>query len=93
MKIAINRCFGGFSLSKKAYEFLELEWDGCGYAYVDNDKRTDPKLIEMIECLGSEEASGRCSELKVIEIPYDVDWVIKEYDGIEHIAEVHKTWS
>ena len=27
------------------------------------------------------------------EIPDDVNWYIAEYDGIEHIAERHRTWS
>ena len=39
MKIAINTCYGGFSISKEAYEFLDLEWDGYGYAFNDATKR------------------------------------------------------
>jgi hypothetical protein len=28
----------------------------------------------------------------VIEIPDDVEWIIVDYDGMEHIAEKHRTW-
>ena len=91
MKIAINKCYGGFSLSEKAYEFLGLKWDGYGFDYNDYDKRTDPKLIECIEELGVE-ANGFYAKLKIIEIPDDVNWEIKEYDGVEWVAEKHRTW-
>lgn len=92
MKIVINKCFGGFGLSEKAYEFLGLKWDGYGYAYIDKDKRTDPKLIECIEKLGAE-ANGFCAKLGIVEIPDKVDWEIEEYDGNEWVSEKHRTWS
>ena len=92
MKIVINSCFGGFSLSKEAYEFLGLKWDDYGYAYIDDAKRTDPDLIRCVETLGSEKASGFCAELHVIEIPDDVEWKIYDYDGIESVHEKHRSW-
>ncbi len=54
--------------------------------------RHDPKLIQVIEQLG-EKANAKFSKLKIVEIPDETDYVIEEYDGLEHIAEVHKTWS
>lgn len=54
-------------------------------------ERTDPDLIAVIEELGTN-ANGACSELKIIEIPDNIHWKIEEYDGLEHIAEVHRTW-
>ena len=33
------------------------------------------------------------SELKVVEIPDDVEYDIQEYDGNEWVAEKHRTWS
>lgn len=54
--------------------------------------RTDPFLVQAVEELGTEAASGKYAKLKVVEIPDDVKFVIEEYDGIEHIAEVHRTW-
>ncbi len=54
--------------------------------------RDDPVLVQVIRELGSE-ASGRHAELKVVEIPADVEWQIEEYDGLEWVAEKHRTWS
>jgi hypothetical protein len=54
--------------------------------------RSDPALVQVVEELG-ELASGRFAELKVVEIPDGVEWHIVEYDGMEHIAEAHRTWS
>jgi hypothetical protein len=48
--------------------------------------------VQVVEELG-DEANGRCSELSVVEIPDGVQWEIVEYDGLEHIAEQHRTWS
>jgi hypothetical protein len=53
--------------------------------------RHDPDLIKVVETLGTE-ANGRCAELSIVEIPDDVEYVIEEYDGNEHIAEKHRTW-
>ena len=91
MKVVINACYGGFGLSKEAYEFLGIEWDGFGYKYNDDDKRTDEKLIQCVETLGAK-ANGSYASLKVVEIPDDVNWYIDEYDGVETIEEVHRCW-
>ena len=53
--------------------------------------RDDPYLVRVVNELG-DNASGRHAELKVVEIPADVDWLIEEYDGLEWISEVHRTW-
>lgn len=53
--------------------------------------RTHPLVVQVVEELG-EKADGPHAELKVVEIPDDVEWEIDEYDGIEHIAETHRTW-
>ena len=57
-----------------------------------NIPRDDPHLISAIKMLG-DDANGPCSKLKIVTIPDDVDWEIEEYDGNEHIAERHRTWS
>ena len=54
--------------------------------------RNDPKLVEVVEVLGSE-ANGFSAVLKVVEIPDDIEWDVMEYDGIEWVAEKHRTWS
>ena len=84
MKVVINSCYGGFGLSKEAYKFLGLEWG----EYVS---RTDPKLIECVETLGTK-ANGFFANLRVIEIPDDVKWEITEYDGCEQVEEIHRIW-
>ena len=53
--------------------------------------RDDPILVKVVEELG-EEASGGYAQLKIVEVPNDVTWHIEEYDGIEWVAEDHRTW-
>jgi hypothetical protein len=140
MKIAVNRCYGGFGLSNIAIELYAKKKYGkkvCFYTdeiihgvyrkvdrdsdvdllfpllkdcgdtikqdelsaqlrsenWIDDDsiERNDPFLIETIEELGTK-ASGKYAYIVIVEIPDDVDWEIVEYDGHEHVAEVHRTW-
>jgi hypothetical protein len=59
----------------------------------DSDlERNDPVLVQVVEELG-EDANGAHAELKIVEIPDDVEWQIDEYDGVEWVAEKHRTWS
>lgn len=158
MKIVINDCYGGFSLSPKAvrrlaeldgrecYFFSGIAPDGSrqydknfpiaeekitsmfwsaydipnpdeviGKSFIGEDgtykvynalnnkysltcrptERTDPKLIQVVEELGPDRktgASGSCAELIVVEIPDGIEWEITEYDGIETVEEVHRSW-
>jgi hypothetical protein len=55
-------------------------------------ERDDTDLIQVVKELGEDEASGNLASLKVVEVPDDIRWAIEEYDGIEWIAEAHKTW-
>jgi hypothetical protein len=90
MKIVINKCYGGFGLSKEAEELYVQKKNISGPLRGDI-LRNDSVLVEVVETLG-DKASGKYSELKVVEIPDDVtDWRIEEYDGWEHIAE-GRTW-
>ena len=83
MKVVINECFGGFSVSKEVYEIMGKEWNGYGF----NDDRTDAKLIAAIEKIGCEKASGYCASLAIVDIPDNAtDWTITEYDGYEEIV-------
>ncbi len=54
--------------------------------------RDDGFLIEVVETLG-EAANGGHASLKVVDIPDDIEWHLEEYDGVEHVAEAHRTWS
>ena len=62
-------------------------WDD----FLRRDNRTHPLLVRVVEELG-EAANGKHAELKVVEIPDGVEWEIDEYDGLESIAEKHRTW-
>ena len=92
-KVVLNGCFGGFGLSKEAYEFLGIPWDGYGYVYTRGD-RSDPKLTECVETLGRK-ANGRHAELYVEEYDdYNYAYEIYEYDGRESLIPiplVHKS--
>lgn len=103
MKVVINDCYGGFGLSKIALESyasrkgIDLgKWnDRFGFyeGFSDHDiPRDDKDLVEIVESLGKL-ADGFCAELKIVEIPEGVNWYIHEYDGMEHVAERHRTWS
>lgn len=63
-------------------------------SYYDEDlvKRDDPILVEVVRELG-EKANGYASDLKIIEIPADIGWIIDEYDGRESIHESHNSWN
>lgn len=91
MKIVINTCFGGFGLSKEGLELYQ-SLSGGDAMDVYNVNRDDAALVQVVETLG-EKANGRHSQLKVVEVPDDVQCTIQEYDGNEWVAEVHRTWS
>lgn len=55
------------------------------------EDRADPDLVAVVEEL-KDEANGLCAELKIVQIPSDVEWHIAEYDGLEWVAENHRTW-
>ena len=64
-----------------------------GNYFSDRDiKRNDAALVEVVNELG-EKANGSCSELKIVEIPDDVEWIIEEYDGKEWVSEDHRRWA
>lgn len=120
MKIAINKCFGGFGLSDAVHEkLIELgiphykNWDeipdgdapyvvdsdspsksfGSYYSnFRDEDKRTHPLLIQSIESVGLDKASSILANIKIVDIPDGVNFEINDYDGIESIHEVHRSW-
>lgn len=93
MKIVVNKCYGGFGLSKEAYDFLNIPCKKCyegyysiGQTEVEAD-RSHPDLVRCVETLGNL-ASGKYANLEIVEIPDDVeDWYIDEYDGMETVRE------
>lgn len=91
--VVINTCYGGFGLSDRARkEYCRLAGI-TEQEFIDrNLDRDDPYLVKVVKELGMA-ANGGYSNLKIVEIPGDVSWHISEYDGNEHIAEDHRTWS
>ena len=140
-RIAVNKCYGGFSISAEALvelvkmksdviesmslkdytgdqstmdeykahhtyasfkkiggfeaeEYGVLHKDNMVYFLKDkhdNETRTHKDLIYVIEKMG-EKSWGRCSQLDIVEIPDNVNWEIDEYDGMESVDEVHRSW-
>ena len=70
-----------------------IEWKDWeeDWSYYDIE-RNDQYLVRVIEELG-DDANGRFSELKVVNIPDEVEWQIEEYDGLEWVAEKHRIWN
>jgi len=54
--------------------------------------RDDPVLVQLVRELGPA-CWGEHARLKVVRIPADVSWIIEEYDGMECVAEDHRTWN
>ena len=92
-QVVINTTYGGFNLSDKAFAAYRVLAQIPMTESLDawDIKRDDFFLIEVVETL-KEEANGRFSKLKIVEIPSDVVWSIEEYDGAEWISEDHRTW-
>tara|TARA_Y100000310_G_scaffold315037_1_gene365134 strand:+ start:438 stop:803 length:366 start_codon:yes stop_codon:yes gene_type:complete len=103
-KIVINKCYGTFGLSDRAIKrYAELSgitlkenpgatlYTSKYVFYPMEIERNDINLIKVVEEL-KENANGRYSNIKIIEIPDDVDWRIYDYDGIEHIYDINRVW-
>jgi hypothetical protein len=92
-KIVINACFGGFGLSDAALDEYKSRKDitDPNFYYYDIP-RDCPVLVAMIEEQGNA-VDGQFAELRIVDVPDDVNWYIEEYDGNEHVAERHRTWS
>ena len=83
----------GFMTDKMGYNVFK---DGLLYSLKnrsDIEVRTDSDLINIIERIGEKEASASLAELKVVEIPDGIEFEIDDYDGVETIHEVHRSWS
>ena len=83
MKIVLNKCYGGFSLSAKACEALGLK---SRYTMI---ARNDERLIALMEEHGSAWVSGDCAKLVLVDVSDNyTDWEMDEYDGLERITYV-----
>ena len=83
-------------LPKNNKELYVVKRDSVGFGnYSSNfrytNNRSNELLIQVVEELG-EEANGGFGELKIIEIPDGISWELDEYDGIETLHEIHRSW-
>lgn len=80
-----------WSMTKEEKAAYNKAWSEQNFSYREI-ARDDPILIQVVEELGKK-ANNIYSELKIVEIPDDVEWQIDEYDGVEWVAEKHRTWT
>ena len=82
MKIILNKCYGGYSLSDELMRVAKAT-----YAH-DDDTRTNPDLIAYLQA-NPEAGKFHYTDLRVVEIPdTTTDWIVDEYDGMEAITYV-----
>ena len=97
MQVVINvKNFGSFSISQKAVDFIRKKVKGKEnknsiFTYSFNEDRSNVLLIEAVSKL-KDKANGLYSELKIVEIPDDIEWQVFAINGEEWIAEKHRTW-
>lgn len=85
MELVINKCWGGFCLSKEACEIL-----GCSaWSFSSTNDRHNLNLVNCVKKLGVEAASGPYANLKIIKLPDETtDWEIIDNDGVEIVIYV-----
>ena len=93
--MVINRCFGGFGLSKEAaieiakrkgieikdYRAWPLEAN-TGRPIEEIVQRHDPVLIEVVRTMG-DKTNGECAKLEVVEVVVDIE--VDSFDGKETV--------
>ena len=94
--IEFDKIDAKFKLRTDLYDYYHAGHAGSDDHYLSEyifyEDRSDPDLIAVIEELGKD-SWGWAAELAIVDIPDDIEWHIDEYDGIEHVAENHRTWS
>ena len=99
-KIKQGGMFSGFSAFTKDFgdEFIidhdsdDQYWRKYEFSIsCEDESRTDPILIKIIEEYGDEN-NGGCHKPRAIEIPDGVKWIVDEYDGLESLHEEHRVF-
>lgn len=86
-EVVINGCYGGFSLSSKALEWLKKnasQETKKNLRKHHDIERHNPDLIRCVKALGSEAASGSYARLKIETIEGN-KYRVQEYDGSEWV--------
>ncbi len=108
MKIVINKCYGGFSISKEAAEFMakrgnkqakaelranKKEWYGYGCSS-NGYMGYDRTDPDLVAAVEKlgDKANGNSAQLEVVNIPDNIKWEITDYAGIERVDECHRSW-
>lgn len=88
--VYVSNIYLGESINRTDKQKIEsLKFMLCLTQDVERDNK---KLIELMNQWGSGRCSGRCANLKIIEIPKHIDYYIDDYDGVETIHEQHNSW-
>lgn len=92
--IAFDKVENGSTIMGNSY--YEAGYSGNEDHYLSDyefcSNRSDPDLIAVIEEMKAE-ANSWAADIRIVEIPDDVKWHIHECDGLEYVAEDHRTWS
>lgn len=94
-KIVINACYGGFGISKEAFELAQklsgnpkwgnlIESEDISFlnSYHPDVPRDDKILVMVVEQLGKK-ANSLCSNLEIVEV--SGKYRITQYDGMEYV--------
>jgi hypothetical protein len=77
-------------VKKLVTTYEELNKDN-NYFYDRDIARDDLILVQVVKEM-KDKANGSYAKLEITKIPSDIEWHIEEYDGMEHVAENHRTW-
>lgn len=84
-KILYNNQYGGFGFSDEVLEHFGIEKDKS-YPFTNNPRnRTNKEIIEFVEKIGLEKASGECCKLAILEADDDDIYEIESFDGKERL--------
>jgi hypothetical protein len=89
VRIVYNTDWGGYGLSDKAikrYWEIKGEPEPEDWTKREDFKRHDPILLQVIDEIGLDAASGNWAELAITELPRGTKYYIKEYDGYECVV-------
>ncbi len=95
-KVVINRCYGGFGLSREAFEAYHAlreqplpedryEAGDAIYYWQEKLERDDPYLVQVVETLG-EKANGPSADLRIVAV--SEPWRIEDHDGKEQLISL-----
>lgn len=87
ISIILTRDLGKF-INRNQFNKL----DDKQYFSIHDIKRHDPDLVEVVWSMGTK-ANDQHSQLKIIDIPDDVEYDIHAHAGNEWLVEKHRTWS